>query len=157
MFYFFEENALIAYILVCVCLIIIGTIKTKSHKVTFLVLSFVLCLYLSYVIELTQFPNTTSIQNIMMAMPLGLLVPLIRRGKMSTRAVLIMAVLFGIVLESLQLLQLLILGYTVGVVDINDVIFDFIGVMIGYLCFVLLRTITQRLCKRFDSWFEEQL
>lgn len=47
----------------------------------------------------------------------------------------ILGVLLGCLLESLQLVIALIVGFTFRYIDINDVIFNFCGVVLGYSLF----------------------
>jgi len=169
MAYYFEGQIRLAYILLCVCILLFATIKTKNNQVLFLVLSSVMCLYLFFVIKITQFPilageiyaedlgghywrsinlipfkgsfNLGSIQNIIMTMPLGFLVPLIRTKATSLKQIALVGILAGLIIEAMQLMQLLINTFTFRVIDVNDVLFNFCGVLIGFFCFKIMRSI----------------
>ncbi|WXR62851.1 VanZ family protein [Peptostreptococcaceae bacterium AGR-M142] len=49
-----------------------------------------------------------------------------------------LALLFGVIIESMQFIISLYLGWTYRVIDINDVFFNFLGVIFGYTLFKLL-------------------
>lgn len=70
--------------------------------------------------------------NILMTMPFGFGLPLITRFRW--QQVFIVGFLFSLVIEALQLLTIL---FTYRAVDVNDVIFNTLGVVIGYGVFLL--------------------
>ena len=76
----------------------------------------------------------TSLLNILLTIPFGFVLPFI--SNLRLRQVLFAGMLFSIMLEFLQLVTALIVGFTFRVVDINDVIFNTIGVVIGYTLFI---------------------
>ncbi len=76
----------------------------------------------------------TSLLNVLLFIPFGFGLPFVTH--MRFRSVIIAAAFFSIVLEILQLLSSLVAGRTFRVVDINDVIFNTLGVAIGYVLFV---------------------
>jgi len=73
--------------------------------------------------------------NILMTVPLGFGLPFLFRA--SFKKILIAGVLTGIILESGQLLTALYAGYTFRFVDIDDVIFNISGTLLGY--FILFK------------------
>lgn len=75
-----------------------------------------------------------SLLNILLTVPFGFGLPFI--SNLRLRQVLFIGVLFSIMLELLQLVIALIVGFTFRVVDINDVIFNTIGVVVGYALFI---------------------
>jgi len=58
-------------------------------------------------------------------------------SKISFRKIILAGLFFSIALEILQLIVALIAGFTFRFVDINDIIFNTIGIIIGYGLFIL--------------------
>jgi glycopeptide antibiotics resistance protein len=77
---------------------------------------------------------TTSLLNILLLIPFGFGLPFI--SNLHMKKVIIIGMLFSIIIELLQLVTGLMAGVTFRIADINDVIFNTIGVSIGYLLFV---------------------
>lgn len=77
----------------------------------------------------------TSLLNVLLFIPFGFGLPFVTH--MRFRSVIIAAASFSVVLEILQLLSALVSGYTSRVVDINDVIFNTVGVAIGFSLFIV--------------------
>ena len=169
MIYYFEGKLVVTYVLFCITVLFFAIITRREHKRSFAILCSILCIYFFFVIELTQFPilagelyaedlgghywrsinlipfkgsfNLGSIQNIIMTMPLGFFVPLIRGKATSLKQIALVGILAGLILEGLQLMQLLVNTFTFRVIDVNDVLFNFSGVLIGFFCFKIMRTI----------------
>jgi len=169
MIYYFEGKLFVAYIVICVFALSLAILKKQQGKAAFAVLGTLLCIYFYFVIKMTQFPihsgeifaedlgghywrsinlipfkgsfNLGSIQNIIMTMPLGFLVPLIRTKATSLKQIALVGILAGLILEGLQLMQLLVNTFTFRVIDVNDVLFNFCGVLVGYFCFKIMRSI----------------
>lgn len=76
----------------------------------------------------------TSLMNVLLTIPFGFGLPFVSRLRL--RQVVFAGALFSILLESLQLATALFAGFTFRVVDINDVIFNTVGVAIGYVLFI---------------------
>lgn len=94
---------------------------------------------------------TTSLLNILLTVPFGFGLPFIT--SMRFRSIVIVAILFSVTLETLQILSALVAGHTFRVIDINDVIFNTLGVVIGYALFVgFIRVVRLAL----DKWHIEQ-
>ena len=85
-------------------------------------------------ITLTSADIKTSLLNILLLIPFGFGLPFITNLRM--KRVVVIGGLVSIVLELLQLMSGLVAGITFRVADINDVIFNTIGVLIGYMLFV---------------------
>lgn len=77
---------------------------------------------------------TTSILNILMMMPLGFGLPFITNFRL--KKVVIVGLLLSIAIESLQLITGFMANTTFRVADVNDLIFNTLGVAIGYVIFV---------------------
>lgn len=75
----------------------------------------------------------TSMLNILLTLPFGFGLPFVT--KINFKKMFILGILLGCILESLQLVVALIVGFTFRYVDINDVIFNFCGVILGYTLF----------------------
>jgi glycopeptide antibiotics resistance protein len=76
----------------------------------------------------------TSLLNILLMVPFGFGLPFITNLRM--KRVIVAGALFSIGIELLQLITGLIAQMTFRVTDINDVLFNTIGVVIGYTLFV---------------------
>src|SRR5713226_2386456 len=79
--------------------------------------------------------------NIILFMPLGFLLPLLYRP-ISWKSVLGIAVAFSLCIETLQLVL------RAGIFDVDDILFNTLGVMLGYLVFLLL---TNRHLRRWGT------
>jgi glycopeptide antibiotics resistance protein len=85
-------------------------------------------------ITLTLEDLKTSLLNILMLIPFGFGLPIITNFRM--RKIVVIGTLFSIVIEFLQLITGLLAKITFRIADINDVIFNTVGVAIGYILFV---------------------
>jgi glycopeptide antibiotics resistance protein len=83
---------------------------------------------------LTAADLKTSLLNILLFVPFGFGLPFISNLRM--KGVVAFGVLFSLRIETLQLVTGLIGGITFRVADINDVIFNSVGAVIGYLLFM---------------------
>jgi len=85
-------------------------------------------------ITLTSGDLKTSLLNILLLIPFGFGLPFIT--SLGMKQTVVIGALFSILLELVQWLSGLITKITFRIVDINDVIFNTVGVAIGYLLFV---------------------
>ena len=85
-------------------------------------------------ITLTPQDLKTSLLNILLMIPFGFGLPFITNDRM--KKVVVIGALFSIGIELMQLITGFIAKMTFRVADINDVIFNTVGVAIGYLLFV---------------------
>ena len=76
----------------------------------------------------------TSLLNILLLIPFGFGLPFITNLRM--KKIVVIGALFSIVIELLQLMTGLVAKITFRIADINDVIFNTVGVAIGYILFV---------------------
>jgi glycopeptide antibiotics resistance protein len=76
----------------------------------------------------------TSLLNILLLIPFGFGLPFITNLHM--KKIVVIGVLFSVVIEFLQLVTGFMARITFRVADINDVIFNTVGVAIGYILFV---------------------
>jgi glycopeptide antibiotics resistance protein len=83
--------------------------------------------------------------NILLSMPFGFGISFIMR--INRKKLINLAILFGVFIESLQLIISLFLGFLYRVVDINDVFFNFVGVILGYIIFKIFSILYIRLIK----------
>ena len=88
-------------------------------------------------ITLTGEDLKTSLLNVLLMMPFGFGLPFITN--VSVKGIVISGALLSIALELLQLLTGLMGGVTFRIADINDVIFNTVGVAIGYVLFIAFR------------------
>jgi glycopeptide antibiotics resistance protein len=85
-------------------------------------------------ITLTLEDLKTSLLNILILVPFGFGLPFITNFRM--KKIVVIGALFSIVIEFLQLITGFMAKITFRIVDINDVIFNTLGVAIGYILFV---------------------
>ena len=76
----------------------------------------------------------TSLLNILLLVPFGFGLPFITNLRM--KKIIVIGALFSIVIEFLQLVTGFMAKITFRIADINDVIFNTVGVVIGYILFV---------------------
>ena len=98
-------------------------------------------------ITLTLQDTRTSLLNILLMMPFGFGLPFITNLRM--KKIVFIGIFFSIGIEFLQFITGFIANITFRIADINDVIFNTIGVAIGYLLFVGFVRIYRRV---FRSW-----
>ena len=79
--------------------------------------------------------------NIILTMPFGFGISFLISVK---KKIINYALMVGVIIELLQLLISSFLGFTYRTIDINDVIFNFIGVMLGYYIFKLFSSVLVR-------------
>ena len=85
-------------------------------------------------ITLTPQDLKTSLLNILLLIPFGFGLPFITNHRM--QKIVVIGALFSIGIELMQLITGFIAKITFRIADVNDVIFNTIGVAIGYLLFV---------------------
>jgi glycopeptide antibiotics resistance protein len=85
-------------------------------------------------VMLTPQDFKTSLLNTLLLVPFGFGLPFITNFRM--KKIVVIGALFSIVIESLQLMTGLLAKITFRIADINDVIFNTVGVAIGYILFV---------------------
>jgi glycopeptide antibiotics resistance protein len=85
-------------------------------------------------ITLTPGDLKTSLLNILLLIPFGFGLPFITNFRM--KKIVVIGALFSIVIEFLQLITGFMAKFTFRIADINDVIFNTVGVAIGYILFV---------------------
>lgn len=76
--------------------------------------------------------------NILLFMPLGVLLPVLNRRLNSLSGIFISGVLGSVTVEGAQLLISLILGFNYRTFDVDDIILNTLGVIIGYSFLCLL-------------------
>jgi len=85
-------------------------------------------------VTLTSQDLKTSLLNILLLIPFGFGLPFITNFRM--KKIVVIGALFSIVIEFLQLITGFMAKITFRIADINDVIFNTVGVAIGYVLFV---------------------
>lgn len=86
-------------------------------------------------ISLTEGDLKTSLLNILLMMPFGFGLPFLARVRLGRVAFL--AGIFSVLIEFLQLTSGLLANITFRIADINDVLFNTLGGLSGYLLFLL--------------------
>lgn len=165
MVYLFNYKIIIVSIMVY--LLLLGFLKYYAKKSpVFLVFFTLMYIYLNMVIKYTQFPiyndefqksilgpfsieknfnfiplkdgfNFSSLYNIVMVIPFGFLLPLL--WKVDFKKIIILGLGFSFTLEAMQAIQGIVIGYSQRSVDVNDLICNTLGAIIGYICFYLFR------------------
>lgn len=79
--------------------------------------------------------------NILLTMPLGFLLPLIFKKINKVKWILISGFLFSLSIENIQFILSLCLGFTYKIADVDDLILNTVGALLGYTCFKLLNFI----------------
>lgn len=92
--------------------------------------------------------NPQMILNIILSVPFGFGISYVKN--INSRKLIIYGLSFGIAIETLQMIISMMLGFVYRVVDINDVIFNCIGVVLGYLIFVMLSKLLLKLFSKED-------
>ena len=85
-------------------------------------------------VTLTPQDLKTSLLNILLLVPFGFGLPFMTDLRM--KKIVVIGALFSIVIEFLQLVTGFIAKITFRIADINDVVFNTVGVAIGYIIFV---------------------
>jgi glycopeptide antibiotics resistance protein len=78
--------------------------------------------------------------NILLLLPLGFFVPLIWKNKKSFLKALSIGFLFALGIEATQLIISAFLGFTYRIADVDDILLNCMGFVLGYSLFKLRRT-----------------
>ena len=82
-------------------------------------------------IPFKDFAHMTSLLNIVMFIPIGILQGFVVKN--NWKKTIIVGFILSLVVESSQLLVNMLIGYNFRTFDVNDLIFNTIGALIGYL------------------------
>lgn len=85
--------------------------------------------------------NMTSLLNVILFIPFGFLEPLL--AKLNWIKALISGVVFSLCIEEIQLAVVLVIGYSFRFIDVNDIICNTIGAMIGFFVFKVFANIIE--------------
>ncbi len=94
----------------------------------------------------------TSLFNILMMIPFGFGLSFITN--LSRRQIIIIGLLFSIAIEFLQFITGFMAKITFRVADINDLIFNTIGVTVGYILFIGFVSLLSTFSIRTKKWFD---
>lgn len=146
----------VIYLLICIFI----HKKYRKEKVYYVFSTIMFCYFLC-VVKLTLFPivmiglpsnikesinlipfhggiNRTDILNLIMTIPLGIGMPFISKIN-SMKKILLLGLFFGLGIETVQYLETFLTnGYSYRIIDINDVIFNFVGTNIGFFVLYVL-------------------
>ena len=139
-------------------------VKYKKRKVPYIIVFTLFFVYMAEVLKYTQFPICLNVDmeelnrqcvnyipfhflsiedvkifvlNIIITVPFGFLVPILY--KFDWRKIIVSGILFGAITEIIQAGGEAFVGVNMHRIDINDVIANFSGVVIGYAGYCLLR------------------
>lgn len=177
----FDLSTVLAFTLLYVGTVVFLRLK-KRKTFAYLLFFTIFFVYMVKVIEYTQFPIylsetmranigqnvwknmnliplitlgyvslKTSLLNILVTIPFGFGLPFISRFRMSK--VVLVGILTSIALETLQMVTAFGARFTFRIVDINDVIFNTLGVALGYILFVWFIYVVRFILNR---WHIEQ-
>ena len=76
--------------------------------------------------------------NILLLVPLGFIIPLMQKKFTNIKSIFISSLIFSLIIESMQFIISIILGYNYKVVDIDDIILNIMGGIIGYILYKLV-------------------
>lgn len=76
-----------------------------------------------------------SVLNIVMSIPFSIILCFIKSRYIKLREVILIGIVYGLCIEGIQFAIGLPLGYLYRSIDINDVIFNTIGIILGYILF----------------------
>lgn len=170
MVYFFDNKVILISAVIYVIIIVLLKLFFKK-KVTFYIFFTLMYLYINVAIKYTQFPiyndefqrsvlgpfsieknfnfvpfkdflNTSSLYNIILAVPFGFLMPFLT--KTNFPRILLMGIGFSSILEGIQALVGMAVGYSARTIDVNDLICNTMGAMIGYGLFVIFRKLVKK-------------
>ncbi len=149
--------------------------KVKHKDYVYLTFFSVLFIYLMYVLKYTLFPIPVQTQqvyvinynlipfrldpytkllgrevllNILLSVPFGFGISYIHR--VNKKKILFYGLGFGAVIESTQFIISYLIGYSYRVFDVNDLIFNFSGVIVGYTSFLVFTYVLTQLTTRFE-------
>lgn len=178
---FIDFDMLSIIVGIIIYLVIAIVIYKKKKDFMLIIFSFIIFVYLINVIRLTFFPiylyidmdlpnnilksiniipfkdslNKTSLLNIIMTIPYGMIVPFLFNFK-KNRNIIISGLCFSCGIELLQLIEALIAkGFSLRIIDINDVIFNTLGVLIGYVILKMFAKVYLKLnIKTVNTFFK---
>lgn len=103
----------------------------------------------------SYFLHSQVLYNILLSIPFGFGISYI--STMKKKRILMYGIVFGLIIESLQLIISLLLKYNYRVIDINDVIFNFIGIITGYFIFRIFSFMVIKIIEKFDIKLNKML
>lgn len=152
----FDGLTIIIGVVIYVFLCVIIQRKCKKERIWYVFLS-IMFVYFMGVIKITLFPiylmkglpsniyksfnfipfkggiNITDLQNLIMTIPLGIGMPFITKINRLKNSFLL-GMITGITIETLQYLEsFLSKGFTTKIIDINDIIFNCLGTVLGFV------------------------
>lgn len=101
-------------------------------------------------INLTLLDVKTSLLNTLLAVPYGFLLPFLKKQRVTLPQMTWYSFLFSLSIESTQLLLALLTGFTIRVIDVNDLILNTLGGIIGYGLLRLFLLLFRWSLKRFS-------
>ncbi|MBB5174198.1 VanZ family protein [Texcoconibacillus texcoconensis] len=153
--------------------------KIKSESIVYIMFFCIYYIYILFVLAYTQFPiylttppelamsaeellsynvNLTpdilsilsepGILNVVMTVPFGFGLCFLKQ--VSLKKIILWGFSFSFILESLQLINMMITRYSFRSFDINDLLFNTLGAVIGYLLFILFAKSFLKIVKRWD-------
>lgn len=106
-------------------------------------------------IPFKDFAHMTSLLNIMMFIPIGFLQGFVVKN--DWKKSIIGGIILSLIVESLQLLVNVFVGYNFRTFDINDLIFNTIGALLGYLILYGLSVFLKKVLKENNNGIIEYI
>lgn len=82
--------------------------------------------------------------NVLLLVPFGFLIPMLFKKLRNLKNIFIASLLFSFMIETTQFLISIILGFNYKIVDVDDVILNVMGGLIGYIAYKLIYAIFKR-------------
>ena len=171
MVYLFDNKVILISAMLYVIIIVFLKLFLKRN-LAFYIFFTLMYIYVNIVIKYTQFPiyndefqksilgpfsieknfnfipfrnffNLSSLYNIIMVVPFGFLLPLV--VKINLIKVFLTGLGFSCILECIQALVGMTVGYSTRIIDVNDLICNALGAIIGYGVFIIFRTIIKKI------------
>ena len=84
------------------------------------------------IVKLTRYDVKTSVLNIIMTIPFGIGIPVLRKKKTGVKSIFLIGLAFSCTIEFLQFIEISLTRIFIRVADINDVIFNVTGTLLGF-------------------------
>lgn len=163
----FDILTIVLCVIIFLILVFFNNWHCNKYRLFFQIVLFV---YLVNVIKLTIFPipfgidiennvaesinlvpfkygiTETSILNIIMTIPFGIIVPFVYL--MNLKKILLWGLVFPSVIECTQLTFGIVTGFTFRTIDIDDIIFNFTGVIIGYSVYLFVSILLNKIISK---------
>ncbi|WP_282156325.1 VanZ family protein [Cytobacillus gottheilii] len=123
--------------------IAIGTPSVEAMKATTTISSSINLIPFQY----QQLQQT--LLNILLFIPFGFGLPYIK--KVNLRSLIVFGLIFSLIIELIQLTISMVIGYAYRVIDINDILANTMGAVVGYLIFIVFSKVVISTLRNFNT------